>query len=130
VLPNVIEQLLDREPRFRDDLDDAQLAQAIDLLGIHAARQPDYRDVEPSRIAANALKEVQPVHLRHHHVEQDQVGPAARHRTKRLDPVGGTRGLKSLVSEKFCERFPGDSVIIDDKNQTGRRRRQHQRTSL
>jgi PAS domain-containing protein len=66
-----------------------ELEPAHDVAGVGFRREEDDRNIAPRRYGLDALAGLEPVHFRHHHVQQDQVGPDLLENLQGLPAVGG-----------------------------------------
>ncbi len=85
----------------------------------------DDRDVRRRRIGLDATADLKTVELRHHHVQQDDVGLFGRDLCQRLKAVEGGAHDVMLGREHDDQQLDVHLVIIDDKNAG-----QHTRGSL
>ena len=88
-----------RAERLGDIVDGAELEAAHDVRRLGLGRQEDDRNFTPRGRSLDALACFKAVHLRHHDVEEDQIGPNALQRLERLPAVDGDADLVSLRLE-------------------------------
>ena len=73
-----------------------------------------------SRRSRMAVEQRETVHLRHLHVEDDEVDPAVLERLQRLDAVAGLLRCETLETQPSRQRRPDVLLVVDD--QDGRHR--------
>ena len=79
----------------------------------------DHRDVGGARIGLQPPADLEAVHARHHHVEQDDVALAARADLERLRPVDRGHHLEILGRQPRFEQLDVGDDVVDDENAGG-----------
>ena len=106
------QQLLERE-----GLDEVVVGAGVepgDAVGHVVARgQHQHRRAVAAR--AQPPADLEPVDLRHQHVEHDRVGGSLRERGERLAPVGGERDLVALEPQRALERLAHGGLVVHDE---------------
>ena len=87
-----------------------------DVLRVGAGGDENDRDESDAWIASQPPARLEPVHPRHRHVEQDQVGRIAAHRFQRLRPIGGFRRRIALRAKARGEDRAVVLVVVDDQD--------------
>ena len=70
-------------------------------------------------VALEATADLDTVEVRHHDVEQDQVGTVLCHRGQRLLAVGGLQRRIAMGLEPRHDDVAVDLVVIDDEDARG-----------
>ncbi len=91
------------------------------LGGLAERGDHDHRDMQGGGIVLQFPAALEPVHARHHDIEQDQVGlPFVRH-AQRLEPILGAGHLVVLGRELGFQQARVGRHIIDDQDPGGHR---------
>ena len=77
----------------------------------------DDRHERQRRVGPEPPADLEPVELRHHHVEQDQVGQEPARRRERLLAVGGAGGGVALARQPGLQDLAVVRVVVDDQDQ-------------
>jgi hypothetical protein len=75
------------------------------------------------RIALEALADLEAVHVRQHHVEQDEIGRARRHAGERARAVEDRFHAERLAPQQAGEKRRHVLVVVDDQDPERRLRR-------
>ena len=109
--------------RFDEDVVGAELDGLDPVLHAVERRHHDDRNEPGLLVSLEHTANREPVHQRHHDVEQDQVGRAARHFLERFDAVSRALGAIAVIFELLLEVVGHETIVVDDENL--RRRRHH-----
>ena len=101
--------------RFGDVVDRAE-AEALDLVGgiVHRGHEDD-RDVGGARIALEPAADFEAVHLRHAHVEQDEVRRCQAHFLECLRSAAGQHQVEPVLGEKVGDQAQVLRFVVDDQ---------------
>ena len=66
-------------------------------------------------VGPQGLADIEPVHARHHHVEQDEIGSLGTHPGQRFLPITGHQHLEALAAQQKLDR--DDNVLLVVGNQ-------------
>ena len=91
--------------RFGDVIHRTQLETLDDVGGVSLRREKDDRDLAPLLGGLELAAGFKAVHLRHHHVQQDQVGLDAGQHFERLLAVRGDADLVALLFQNGRQRL-------------------------
>src|SRR6266404_9682958 len=115
-IPDSCQQLVAVAGRFGHELHNSAIKPAAVRCAQVGRRHHDDRNVAEGRITSERLEEFEPVHLRHHEIEQDQTRPAFPKSLESLSTVLGFNDAPALASEGRRQQSPCPLVILDDKN--------------
>ena len=101
---------------FEEHLGYAELSEASDVDAVVGAREDDDREVLPLRVAANVLEEADPVHDRHHQVEDDEVGLEVAEAIECGEAVHGAHDFVPEQPQESRQRLEAVRRVIDDKD--------------
>ncbi len=103
-------------------LGDVVLGDLLEQVGLGIAgvdrREDDDREVGP---ALDLTRERQAVHARHHHVDDEQVGPGDLQPPEGLDAVSRRGHLEAIGPELVRERDEQIGIVVDDQDARPRR---------
>ena len=102
------------QSRERERLEQECERSASECLGSETGKARVCDDGRRGRLGRQAGEELQPVHLGHHHVEQDDVGVKGVRHLQAALPIAGTSDLEALVGESLRERLLDVHAIVDD----------------
>ena len=101
-------------------LGDVVLGDLLEQVGLRVAGidggEHDDRQVG---LGLDLAREGQAVHARHHHVDDQQVGPTGTQPTERLVPVARGRDLVAVRAQLVGEQDEQVRVVIDDEDPGG-----------
>ena len=94
--------------------------EAEDLVALVAAggEHEDGREAEV-RVLAQALARLEPVHLRHHDVEHDDVGPLGAGEAEALGAVLRGQHVEALAPERVREQLQQVLFVVDEEDRAG-----------
>ena len=102
--------------RLGDVVVGAQL-QAHDLVGVfHARGQHDDRRGGQRLVGAHDARDLPTVEVRHHQVEDDQVGPLAAQHVQRGLAIGGGEHLVAGLLQVAAQHFDDGLIIVNDQD--------------
>ena len=95
-----------------DEVDGAQFEAERFAAGVVMRGHEDDGNVARQRVGLEPPTDLETVHARHHHVEQDQVGPLLQ---AHLQGIGATRRLENLVvgRERLVEQENVQRLVVD-----------------
>ena len=100
-----------------DNVINAAGCKAAELVGGVVERgNEDNRDVAGGFLLLQQPAELQPVHLRHEDIEQDQVRPFFPHQKQGLLAVQGSANLVALLFQEALEDALVDLGILDNQD--------------
>jgi hypothetical protein len=94
----------------------AEFETAHDVAGLGFGGQEDDRNVSPVRCVLDAAAGLEPVHLRHHDVQQDQVRSHRRQHVQRLAAVGGDADRVAFFPQDGGEGLDVGGGILHDQD--------------
>ena len=105
-------------------LGDVVLGDLLEEVGLRVGRvdrrEDDDREVRPGLDLAG---EGQPVHAGHHHVDDQQIGPAAVEAAQRLLAVTRGLDLEAVAAQLVGQQDEQVRIVVDDQDPRRRRRR-------
>src|SRR5262249_35691226 len=111
---------------FVDGLGDkvvgAGLDGTLDVAGVIEGGDHDDADVARGRVGAQALADLEAADLRHHDVEEDQVGLPGGDLVQRFLAVGGGADVVTAVAEVRLDQLDALRVVVGDEDARGRGR--------
>ena len=102
---------------LRDVPDRAELVavQVVRLLG--ARRQEDDRQLARGLVTAQLAGDLPAVEVRHHHVEQDEVGQQLSRQLERLLAVARLDRVHPLEAQVDAAEQPDRGLVVDDQHE-------------
>ena len=116
-----LDMMLDARQQFLaldrlGDVVDGTEPEAFDFVGgIVQRRHEDHRQGRGARVALEPAADFETVHLRHRHVEQDQVGHRQFHFFERLRAAAGQHQVETLFGEKVGDQAQVLRLVVDDQ---------------
>ena len=95
-----------------------ELEPAHDVAGVGFRREEDDGDVTPRRHGLDALAGLEPVHFRHHHVQQDQVGTDLLENLQGLSAIGGDMQQVPIFAQHRRQRLNVGRGVFDNEDST------------
>ena len=106
--------------RLAQTLRAERLQQVVDRVHLECAQRVLVvrGDEDHRHVAADQLQHLEPIQLRHLHVEEQQVGRELRHRLHRLEAVGALRHDLDVRfgGEELAEHRAGQRLVVHDGN--------------
>ena len=117
-------QALARVDRLGEEVGDAGVERGVAHLAVVVHRDHDDRHVLVARQRAQALHELDAVHVRHHVVDQHQVGDVARGPHHRVDRAREALDRDALVeaAHDLLEDGAAGRLVVDHHDRVARRR--------
>src|SRR5258708_4678481 len=111
------QQFVAAASRFGHELHNSAIEpSAVRFAQVGGRRHHDDRNIAECRITLEHLEEFEPVHLRHHEIEQDQIRSAFPKSLESLSTILGFNDAPALAGERRRQQSPCPLVILDDKN--------------
>ncbi len=85
-------------------------------VGKASGREQDDRDVARGRLAAKSVQRGQPIHARHHDVEDDHMGRVGRGLLQGVFTVDGGLDLKALQLEVDLDDGQDVRIVVRDED--------------
>src|SRR3990172_12440818 len=86
------------------------------LIGQYAGAGDHHRDAIPPGVGLPLAHEGQSIDLRHHDVQDEQLGHAVRHQAEGLSGAVGDFGLESVGAQDLRHDLGKRDLIVDDKD--------------
>lgn len=91
------------------------------ILGVAECRHHDHRHMRRVGIGLQPAADLEPVHARHHHVEQDQIGLLADGGLERLRAIARRNHLVIFAGQLGFQHLDVGADVVDDQNACGHR---------
>ena len=116
--------------RLANKIRRADAVGAVDRIDVVERGRHQHRRIAAARQGADRLTHLEAAHLRHHHVEDDEIGFALVERFKRCQAVFRLDDLEAFRLQHLPLQKPFGLVIVGDQDQRARplRRLRHQAT--
>jgi hypothetical protein len=98
-----------------DALDSTVQARAVPVRQIFGGKN-QYRDLAPSPVAPQRVKELEAVDLGHHEVDHNDVGPRLGEARQRDTPVLCLRYVPALLVERAPQTCSHRVVVVNDQH--------------
>jgi len=105
--------------RFGEILVGTGVESGDDILAVHLRRHQNDGQERKSRVALETAAGLDTVELRHHHVEENEVGTMLLDRSQRLLTVSSLEGLVAMPFQPRHDDIAIRLVVIDDKDARG-----------
>jgi hypothetical protein len=117
-------QALARVDRLGEEIGDARVERRVTHLAVVVNRHHHDRHVLVARQRAQALHELDAVHVRHHVVDEHQVGDVARRPDHGIDRPGEALDRDALVeaAHHLLQDGPAGRLVVDHHDGVPRRR--------
>jgi hypothetical protein len=107
---------LDRLERLHHVVVRARLVPGLHVVGERLGRAADDRDAGRRRVGPQTADQLQPVHLRHHHVDDHGGGVDLARQLQGLCAAGGRHHHVPLELEAELQERRHGRVVIDDED--------------
>ena len=94
----------------------ALMTPALIFLGQLAGGDHDDRDIAAALALTQRVHEFEPVHLRHHQVQEDQRRPGLGDAFERHPPVLRQGHSPTLAFEVALQQFPDRGIVLDHQH--------------
>jgi len=101
--------------RLGDEVDDPEIARQFAGLGGRPGRNDQHRKGRGRRVLPEDLTDAEPVDVRQHQVQQQQVGGLLLDQAQGLGPAPGSQDPQAGIPQVETDQFGNIALIIDTK---------------